>query len=645
MPSLGGSGNLGRLVAELGLDTSDLDKGGANAKRTLGGIRSEMRSLINTGGKVAVSLGAVGAALAVNLVERAGEAAREIRNLSQVAGASTREFQRNAYAARQFGVESDKLADIYKDVQDRVGDFLQTGAGPMADFFEKIAPQVGVTAAEFANLSGPAAMQKYVDSLQRANVNQAEMTFFLEAIAGDASRLIPLLRDGGAEMGRLGDEAERVNAVLSDIQIDALVRGKESIDRLKQSMSGAANVGTAVLAPAIEAIAEGLNETLAGALSESEGDFLDWGETVGNILAFAADAVNGAVKTIGTAFQSAGDTFGAQFAAVAAVVKGEFGQLDDIGADWLANQREMWSALANDSNLSTFRDKLEEIRNRQREVGEGAGRIASAVGGGEREAIPRSLSDFGFTGQRILTHDKPEIEGLGPTQQELDEELERLRQFAMSEAEILTERHETRLAQLEKQLEEENILEDEYRSLREELEAGHLEKMNELRKKSMTDAERFEAMGIAARIQTITGGLAKMTAGVAQQNEKLFKLNKAAALAEAAVALPKAVLDSFKNAGGYPWGLIPAAAMAATGLAQINAIRSATFNGGGGGLAPSQAGTPATPVASAGGEGGPSRQLFIQGLDEGSLFSGKAVRRLLEEIGQASEDGTRVVIG
>lgn len=62
---------------------------------------------------------------------------------------------------------------------------------PLRDFFEKVAPRVGVTADQFARLSGPEALQLYVDTLERAGLSQQEMTFYLEAMASDATRAFP----------------------------------------------------------------------------------------------------------------------------------------------------------------------------------------------------------------------------------------------------------------------------------------------------------------------------------------------------------------------------------------------------------------------------------------------------------------------
>jgi len=182
-------------------------------------------------------------------------AANEIGQLSQVANANSEVFQRWSAASATVGIEQEKLADILKDVNDRVGDFLQTGGGPMADFFENIAPRVGVTADQFARLSGPEALQLYVDSLERAGVSQQEMTFYLEAMASDTTRLIPLLQNGGAEMTRLGAQAQALGAVLDADAITAMRRSELALVSIGQVFTGVRNRIAVALAPSLEAVA------------------------------------------------------------------------------------------------------------------------------------------------------------------------------------------------------------------------------------------------------------------------------------------------------------------------------------------------------------------------------------------------------
>jgi lambda family phage tail tape measure protein len=195
------------------------------------------------------------AAAVVSMTRSTVSAANEIDQLSQVANANPELFQRWSAASATVGIEQEKLADILKDVNDRVGDFLQTGGGPMADFFENIAPRVGVTADQFARLSGPEALQLYVDSLERAGVSQQEMTFYLEAMASDTTRLIPLLQNGGAEMTRLGAQAQALGAVLDAGAIAAMRRSELALVSIGQVFTGVRNRIAVALAPSLEAVA------------------------------------------------------------------------------------------------------------------------------------------------------------------------------------------------------------------------------------------------------------------------------------------------------------------------------------------------------------------------------------------------------
>ena len=145
----------------------------------------------------------------------------EIERSAKLAGTGVEEFQKLAYASSSFGIEQDKLADILKDVNDKMGDYSQTGGGAMADFFEFIAPKVGVTAEQFKNLSGADALQLYVSSLEKANLSQADMTFYMEAIASDSTSLLPLLEKNGEAYKTLAAEAEAYGAVLSEDNIKA----------------------------------------------------------------------------------------------------------------------------------------------------------------------------------------------------------------------------------------------------------------------------------------------------------------------------------------------------------------------------------------------------------------------------------------
>jgi lambda family phage tail tape measure protein len=205
---------------------------------------------------------AIGAGVAAGAVALAAftvstvQAATEITRFSALAGTGTTEFQKYAVGAKTVGIEQEKLADIFKDVNDKVGDFLLNGGGELQEFFKTIAPQVGVTAEQFRNLSGPQALQLFATSLQKAGLSQAEMTQQMEALANDATLLLPLLRDNGDAFRVLGETAQQAGAIMDEKTIKA-TQGLAAAGWLaEQSLTGIKNQVSASLMPALSDYAD-----------------------------------------------------------------------------------------------------------------------------------------------------------------------------------------------------------------------------------------------------------------------------------------------------------------------------------------------------------------------------------------------------
>jgi hypothetical protein len=247
----------------------------ADRLRAFGGAADSLgRRMLPVSGGIA----AMGAAAAA-MVNRTTQAANEMRRFAQVSGTTTDEFQRLSAAAETVGFDGQGLADVFQDMNDRVGDFVQTGGGPMADFFEQIAPQVGITADAFRDLSGPDALQLYVDSLEQAGVNQQDMAFFMEALSSNTTRLLPLLQNGGAEMQRLGDAAEATGQIMSAETIAASQELSESMLELRGNFSGAAQRITSEMIPVFNTLVGALNEHVIPAIqniADGIGNAIEW---------------------------------------------------------------------------------------------------------------------------------------------------------------------------------------------------------------------------------------------------------------------------------------------------------------------------------------------------------------------------------
>ncbi len=174
-------------------------------------------------------------------IDEATRLAKEINNLANISGSSVERFQELAFAARTVGIEQDKLADILKDVNDKFGDYIATGAGPLVDFFDNIAPKIGLTKDAFIGLSSEQALGLYIKSLQKANVNQQELTFYLEALASDATALSPLFYNNAEALDALASSAQDLGVILDEDLIQRSVQLKNRWDQVLSAMQSKFN--------------------------------------------------------------------------------------------------------------------------------------------------------------------------------------------------------------------------------------------------------------------------------------------------------------------------------------------------------------------------------------------------------------------
>lgn len=246
-------------AAELNIILSAKDKEfrkamAANERKVERFSKNSQKNLSNTAksfdnvGRSAKKLGpAIAAVFSVAAISSIVNGAAELENFSAVAGVSVERFQELAFVGKAFGVSQEKMADILKDVNDKFGDYIETGAGPLADFFKNIAPKIGLTTAAFTELSSDQKLGAYVSALQKANLNQDQMTFYMEAIASDSTLLIKAFQDGGAEAERLSKKLREAGGVMSSVVVAKSKALKEELGLVssvlnKNLMGGLENV-------------------------------------------------------------------------------------------------------------------------------------------------------------------------------------------------------------------------------------------------------------------------------------------------------------------------------------------------------------------------------------------------------------------
>lgn len=307
---------LARLQVLLDADTAEFDRNITGSADTAEKGFDRIKSAATALGKV-LAVAAAPAAL-IALTKQTIDAANEISTLSTLAGVSAEKLQYYAAGAKTLGIEQDALADIFKDTNEKIGEFVATEGGGLSDFFENIAPKVGVTAEQFAKLSGPDALGLYVKSLEKANLSNEQMTFYMESFASDSTKLLPLLRNNAEGFKSIGDAAKDYGAILSD----DVIANSNKLENMQYML---------------ELQTKGFkNEIVAGILPT----MVDLGA------AFATTADNG-IKLVGI-----GDIVSATMKGIAASALGAFATVDLLGTK--LNEVSGWKGITKNFAAEDF---------------------------------------------------------------------------------------------------------------------------------------------------------------------------------------------------------------------------------------------------------------------------------------------------
>ena len=267
--------SLGRLTLDLVVQTASFSESLSRAERQ---ARTSSQGIANSLNIAAIAVSALSGAVAglsvaqlVNFSDQVIQTGNDIQKFSKLANASVREFQYYAKGAETAGISLESFADKMKDMQDRIGDFQQTGGGPLADFFTNIAPKVGVTIQQFQKLSGPEALQLFYNSLEKAGASTNDMKFYMEAIISDSSLLIPLLENGGEGFKKWGDAAEKAGAIMSDDLVKSLAQARENLQLMDLQWQGVEARLVNNVVPAIETVIENWDDIKAVTIAVSAG--------------------------------------------------------------------------------------------------------------------------------------------------------------------------------------------------------------------------------------------------------------------------------------------------------------------------------------------------------------------------------------
>lgn len=250
---------IGKLVVSLNANSAKLVTELTKSRKSLKKWAKKAGDIIKSVGKSFAVLGAAATAALTAIILKNTEAIKNIAQMSQAFNISSQSMQEWAYASRTLGFDAEKMGDIFKDVGDKVGDFFVTGGGPMVDVFQRL----NLEAERFRDMRPDQVILEIARAMDVLGISASERANIWESVAGDLTKFDPLLRKGAEGFRQIAAEASEAGVVLSDAEVNGVLKFGKSLDRLGALARGFGRTLTGELAPALELILNQLNDWIA----------------------------------------------------------------------------------------------------------------------------------------------------------------------------------------------------------------------------------------------------------------------------------------------------------------------------------------------------------------------------------------------
>ncbi|NIG13026.1 phage tail tape measure protein [Pantoea sp. Al-1710] len=207
---------VGGFVSGLNQSERAADKWRRNVKAAAADVGAALAGV----GVVAATAAAGIATASIGLVRNTADQITETDRWAKSLKISTQTLLQWQYAAKQAGIAGDQISDIFKDINDKVGDAVLNQSGDAAQALDTL----GLSAQKLQKLSPDKILTQIGDALNNSNISQAGKTNILESLVNDGSRLLPLLEDNNKQLNQFKDAAKDYGLAPSDDQIQGLVK-------------------------------------------------------------------------------------------------------------------------------------------------------------------------------------------------------------------------------------------------------------------------------------------------------------------------------------------------------------------------------------------------------------------------------------
>lgn len=224
------------LVAKVGGFTSGMDKAQRAsdkwAKQVQKDAAATSAAILSVGGALqaaALTAGTAGFALLKSTSEQVNATDQWAKSLKM----STQELLAWQFAAEKAGISGDNMADIFKDLSDKIGDAVLNKSGEAVDALNSL----GLSADKLSKVSPDKQLLAIGEALGKISTNAGKVTI-LESLGNDLSKLLPLFDNNNAKLNQFIQLAKDYGVAPDPQSIDDLIKVNDLFQDMEAQVKG-----------------------------------------------------------------------------------------------------------------------------------------------------------------------------------------------------------------------------------------------------------------------------------------------------------------------------------------------------------------------------------------------------------------------
>ncbi|WP_100091934.1 phage tail tape measure protein [Klebsiella pneumoniae] len=224
------------LVAKVGGFVSGMDKAERASAKWSKQVQDDVAK--SSAALAGIGAAAIAAGLAVGasgfqLLKSTSRQIAETDRWAKSLQLSTQELLAWQFAAEKAGVSGDQMADIFKDIGDKIGDAVLNKSGEAVDALNAL----GLSAEKLSKVSPDKQLLAIGESLGKISTN-AEKTTILESLGNDLSKLLPLFDNNNQKLKQFIELAKDYGVAPDPSSIDDLVKVNQLFEDMEAQVAG-----------------------------------------------------------------------------------------------------------------------------------------------------------------------------------------------------------------------------------------------------------------------------------------------------------------------------------------------------------------------------------------------------------------------